>query len=44
MIFRAAMKDATLDAKYGVRHKIHEVEATSDVETQALINQICADV
>ena len=29
------------DAKYGVKYKIHAAEAVSDVETQALINQIC---
>lgn len=29
------------DARYGVRFKIHEAEALSDVLTQALLNQLC---
>jgi hypothetical protein len=29
------------DARYGVRFKPHESEAVSDVETQALLSQIC---
>lgn len=28
--------------RHGVVHKIHEVEAVSDVETQMLLNQLCA--
>lgn len=30
------------EAKYGVRHKIHEAEALSDMTTQALLSQLCA--
>ena len=30
------------DARHGVRFKLHEAEALSDVTTQALLNQICA--
>ena len=29
------------DARYGVRYKIHEAEAVSDMTTQVLLNQLC---
>lgn len=29
------------DVRYGVKYKIHESEAVSDVTTQALLNQLC---